>query len=745
MFAHRTGVKPVHLGAAVHNKNTLQCLFFLGHSIETGYSLGCEMDTQNGVGLIPRYGTARLASSPHALLWLGVLLLLALDIGRSIYARYGYRRPAAAFSGAPLDQNFPWPPGSLHAADPDVGKRLYGRYCSSCHGLTGNGLGPAAGNMIPRPRDLRLGVMKYQTTERGCAPSDQDLLRVISEGLRASAMPRFDDLLSPAERLAVVEYVKSFAPQRYAQPRPLVVIPAEPQTSAAGIAEGMKLFQDSCAACHGQDGRGKGTQVDAARNTWGPRDLTAPWTWKATRSRQDLWLRITQGIDPGGMPAAQHLSTEQRWRIAQYVETLGGNHSTESDSHHRGLGQQTSAVGRGEYLVRTLTCTYCHTESVVPMNYNPNRYLAGGSLTRAYPDGAVVSPNITPDVETGIGTWSEAELYQALTHGRTPKRSLDLSFKQWFFFQFDAQDGQAIARFLRTVPKVRHRTPPPLRYGMVETSIARVLRLPLVSPKQLQIPVPTGPFAEENPGLLPWDWPQRLLKLLQLGVGLFLAGILCRQAVQTYRQGKPLVTRKNIRTALLWIITPALLLVLQNLYVFIPRDAMTKFMDEELWRPQVETQRVGDSNSQQQSTLDRGRYLYQVACLFCHQIDGAGGDRLSDPYAGGFQIRNISSHKTHGIGDFTDAQIERAVRSGISKEGTQLFWGFMPWDMFSNFDDADMRALIAYLRTLPPVDKPALPRVPPRADHPAEITWTIDMSRILSRIADRVLGHRPRR
>ena len=69
----------------------------------------------------------------------------------------------------------------------------------------------------------------------------------------------------------------------------------------------------------------------------------------------------------------------------------------------------------------------------------------------------------------------------------------------------------------------------------------------------------------------------------------------------------------------------------------------------------------------------------------------------------------------------------------------------MPWDMFSNFDDADMRALIAYLRTLPPVDKPALPRVPPRADHPAEITWTIDMSRILSRIADRVLGHRPQR
>ena len=168
MFAHRTGVKPVHLGAAVHNKNTLQCLFFLA-TVSKLATLWLRNGYANGVGLIRRYGTVSSGKLAARSAVVGVLLLLALDIGRSIYARYGYRRPAAAFSGAPLDQNFPLAPGSLHAADPDVGKRLYGRYCSSCHGLTGNGLGPAAGNMIPRPRDLRLGVMKYQTTERGCA------------------------------------------------------------------------------------------------------------------------------------------------------------------------------------------------------------------------------------------------------------------------------------------------------------------------------------------------------------------------------------------------------------------------------------------------------------------------------------------------------------------------------------------------------------------------------------------------
>lgn len=67
----------------------------------------------------------------------------------------------------------------------------------------------------------------------------------------------------------------------------------------------------------------------------------------------------------------------------------------------------------------------------------------------------------------------------------------------------------------------------------------------------------------------------------------------------------------------------------------------------------------------------------------------------------------------------------------------------MPWDMFSNFDDADMRSLIAYLRTLPPVAKQASLRVQPRADHPAEITWKIDMSRILAHIADRVFSRNP--
>ncbi len=692
------------------------------------------------MAFIRRVGTraARsLTQSPARLLLLGVMLFALLDLGRSVYARLGYRHPTQPFSGEPFDRDFPWPPGSHQERSLPIGQRLYGRYCASCHGVTGNGLGPAAGNLIPRPRDFRLGSFKYQSTPRGVAPSDEDLVRVIGRGLRASAMPPFDDLLSPQEIRAVAEYVKSFARTPYAAPRLPVVIPAQPTTTPESLAEGKQLFARACAVCHDDAAVGIKTRIDPARTSWGARDLSAPWTWRATDSPAQLWLRITLGIDPGGMPAALHLTETERWKIVLYVGTLSRPAPGQPGSELRGLGQQSDPIKRGEYLTRTLTCTYCHTESVVPMNYNPQRFLAGGAATRAYPDGTVISPNITPDRKTGIGSWQESEIIRALTHGRTPTRSLDLSFKQWFFFQFDPSDAQAISRFLQRVPAQRYRIPPPLRYGVIETVIAKLVRLPLITPSELKIPVPTGPFAESDGGLFPWDWPQELLVLLQWFVGIGVAVGLMILAWQRRRKGGLLWTPASRRMSAACLIVSIVVAVVYKLNVFIPREAMVRFMDTELWRPPPELS-SGRADSQAHRTqLARGRYLYQVACLFCHQIDGAGGDRLSDPYAGGFTVRNISSHRTLGVGAWSDEQLERVIRSGIAKDGQQIFWGFMPWDMFSNFDDADLRSLIAYVRTMPAVEKLAAPRELPRPDHPPEITWTIDMSRILDRIRTR--------
>ena len=662
-----------------------------------------------------------LLNHPRGVFFATLLVLFMLDVGRSLYARWGYRQPSQAFSGAPFDQNYPWPPGSGIEANATRGKKLYGRFCSACHGLTGNGLGPAAGNMTPRPRDFRLASFKYQTTFPDQAPSDQDIEQIIGRGLRASAMPAFADLMSPSEIHEVAEHLKTFAKERYEKPRDTRPIPAEPLSTPERIEDGRQLYEQNCRNCHGKDGQGIGTQ--RTLQSWGPRDLTAPWSFRATETTADIWLRITQGINLGGMPAAKQLSDDERWKVAQYVKTLAKPAPWQPGGKLTGLGMQNNMKQRGEYLLHSLTCTYCHTESVVPMNYNPDRFLAGGSATRTYPDGTVVNPNITSDIETGIGRWTEQDIVRALTQGRTPTRSLDLSFKQWFFFQFEPQDAAALAHAVSSVPPKRQRTPPPLRYGVLETCLAKLARLPMITPTQLKIPVPTGPFVQNPPRWLPYDWPQQLLRFLQGTTLVTSFSVLLLVAIWRRKHGFPVWTRRTLRYVWGTSFCAAFLLLFDQMYVFIPRQPMTRFMQESLWQP-----------PNPDPFVMRGRYLYSVSCMFCHQVDGAGGDRLSDPYAGGFSIRNITSHKTHGIGNFSDDEIARVLRSGLSKDGQQIFWGFMPWDMFSNLDETDIRALIAYLRTFPSVEKPAAPREPPRQDHPPEITWTIDMSRIVSRI-----------
>jgi hypothetical protein len=85
--------------------------------------------------------------------------------------------------------------------------------------------------------------------------------------------------------------------------------------------------------------------------------------------------------------------------------------------------------------------------------------------------------------------------------------------------------------------------------------------------------------------------------------------------------------------------------------------------------------------------------------------------------------RNITPDRETGIGAWSDAEVARAIRSGISRDGRPLHWQGMTWDLLSNLDEEDLRAVIAYLRTLPPVKKAIpLPR-PPAADDCAVYTF----------------------
>ena len=86
------------------------------------------------------------------------------------------------------------------------GYALYRRHCLHCHGVTGDGHGPTAEFLWPRPRDYRPGKFKFTSTTTD-KPTRDDLRRTINQGIANSSMPAFDALMTPVEIEQVIDYV----------------------------------------------------------------------------------------------------------------------------------------------------------------------------------------------------------------------------------------------------------------------------------------------------------------------------------------------------------------------------------------------------------------------------------------------------------------------------------------------------------------------------------------------------------
>ena len=91
-----------------------------------------------------------------------------------------------------------------------AGELAYGIHCAGCHGLAGDGAGPAARYLNPRPRNFRSGLFKFKSTGSGERPLRSDLLQTVTRGLSGSAMPDFR-LLPEEKRKDIVEYVRYLA------------------------------------------------------------------------------------------------------------------------------------------------------------------------------------------------------------------------------------------------------------------------------------------------------------------------------------------------------------------------------------------------------------------------------------------------------------------------------------------------------------------------------------------------------
>lgn len=226
-----------------------------------------------------------------------------------------------------------------NAADPQtlkLGKTVYQRRCAFCHGQKGDGKGQAefvykkAKGKVWKiyPRDFTLGVFRFRTTPSGSLPTDEDLLRIIEQGIPRSSMPAARDL-SKEEKIAVIEYIKTLSPRWKEEGSGTPIKTTRPPWvgSPESIEKGKLVYKEmKCWECHGEKGRGDGPKSDIIKDDWKkpilPFDFTIGALKRGTKE-EDIYYTYTTGLDGTGMPSYEDsLSEEDRWHLVSYTLKL---------------------------------------------------------------------------------------------------------------------------------------------------------------------------------------------------------------------------------------------------------------------------------------------------------------------------------------------------------------------------------------------------------------------------------------
>ena len=135
-------------------------------------------------------------------------------------------------------------------------------------------------------------------------------------------------------------------------------------------------------------------------------------------------------------------------------------------------------VNRGRYMVGLLSCGSCHNNGALVGTPDNSQLLAGYDTGIAYSNplanrnpGVVYPSNLTPDMDTGIGSWDVDDIIRMLQTGVDRHSGQTLPVMPWpSYANISAEDSRAIASYLLSLPPVRHDVPENVRPGQRATA-----------------------------------------------------------------------------------------------------------------------------------------------------------------------------------------------------------------------------------------------------------------------------------
>lgn len=124
-------------------------------------------------------------------------------------------------------------------------------------------------------------------------------------------------------------------------------------------------------------------------------------------------------------------------------------------------GSAREKLRRGEYLANIMDCGGCHTPGVFLGKPDAQRPLAGSEVGFHIPGlGVFFPPNLTPDRETGLGAWSEADIVKAVRQGARPDgRTLAPAMPYKAYGRLNDADAFALAAYLKSLKPIVNRVP----------------------------------------------------------------------------------------------------------------------------------------------------------------------------------------------------------------------------------------------------------------------------------------------